>query len=331
MQTTRAPSPRYKRPTTRPRVELTADDDALLWAVYRHEIIDAHTLRRLFAERSAQHFSRRLKRLFDAELLERLGQQSEGMRRYLGGSRPIAYALAREGGRYLRREHGVPIAAERMRQRNRELRGQNIRHGVATSRFMVSLELASRQRDGLTFLSQHEIVPRQGDTQHITLPKTLQTTVDWHGYREHEGTRPDRVCGLRYGNREPGKEHAYFMVEIDQGTETITPGARKVRSRSFWRDSSILRKLVVYAHAFRNGAHRETFGIDAFRVLIVTSTGERVRRMQECYQEHLASGGGRVPPGLFLFTDWETLAAHQDDALAVPWERADEKVVSLET
>ena len=100
---------------------------------------------------------------------------------------------------------------------------------------------------------------------------------------------------------------------MDEGTETIVPGEARMREPSFWRDTSLLRKFVIYASAFETKAHTAAFGIPVFRVLTVTTTPGRAEAMQYDCKTHLP----HIRPGLLLFTDWQTIAAESDGLLDV--------------
>ncbi|WP_436644543.1 replication-relaxation family protein [Microbaculum sp. FT89] len=320
MATVRAPSPRFKRPKARPNVQLTEDDLAILWQVYRHRVIDAESIRSLFPNRSEQQLTRRLRALYDAQFLDRPRQQNS-TRRQVAGSSPMVYALDREGARLLRDEHGAIVGSDRWAQKNRELRGHNIEHALETTRFMVGLEQAVRRRPALELIHFDEILhgaPRQR-TSARRQDTTIRTRMDWHGYGEEEGTAPDQIFGLRYLDKPDGQNRRFLFLEIDRGTETILPGERKLKSRSFFRDTSVMRKFVVYAQAFRNEAHKDTFGIPVFQVLTVTTNPARVIEMQRAFEQHLAVRPYVVKPGLFLFTDFETIARHDGDLLSVPY------------
>ncbi len=233
----------------------------------------------------------------------------------------MVYALDREGARLLRDQHGVIVGGDRWAQKNCELRGHNIEHALETTRFMVALERAVRARPELELMYFDEIMrhaPR-AKTIRVRHDTTIRTRMDWHGYREEEGTAPDQIFGLRYHNQPEGQNRRFLFLEMDRGTETILPGERKLKSRSFFRDTSVMRKFVVYAQAFRNQAHREAFGIPVFQVLTVTTNPGRVLEMQRAYEAHLAVRPFMVKPGLFLFTDFETIARHNGDLLSVPY------------
>jgi hypothetical protein len=302
MITTRAPSPRFKRPADQPRLQLTEDDDQILFHVFRHRIINSALIYALFPARSKQKLSRRLQALWQAGYLDRPVQQME--RVHVGdGSAPLIYTLDRFGAERLRDRYGVDTSPGRWRQKNREIRGRSIQHALSTTRFMVEVEVAARQHGEVSLLHTDEVFARFKTEQSFQpgARLTLRSKVDWHGYRGEEGTAPDRLFALE---RPEGLQ--VFLLEIDQGTETIEPGEHRVRSRSFFRDTSLLRKFVVYANAFKARTHRQQYGVPSFRVLTVTTNRGRVEQMQATYQKHLSREPHGVNPGLFLFTDWQT-------------------------
>ena len=112
---------------------------------------------------------------------------------------------------------------------------------------------------------------------------------------------------------------------MDEGTETVVPGETRLREPSFWRDTSLLRKFVIYASAFETKAHVAAFNIPVFRVLTVTTKPGRAEAMREACRVHL----NHVRPGLFLFADWQSLNAHRDSLLRFPLVDTVERTIKL--
>lgn len=319
---------RYKRSDDHPTISLTADDDAILLHVFRHRLIDAAQLRQLFPLRSAQKLGRRLRELYDAGYIDRPPQQRERPRRPGGGSWPEVYALDREGAARVRAAHR-PVTLNGWKQKNREVRGSSIEHALSTTRFLVDIESAIRTH-GRVALVHGEQVPRKDLSAVGALPTSAQAIaaeITWNGHNSREGTAPDRVFGLHHPDNEPGQQHMYFFLEIDQGTETIEPAARKLRQRSFFRDSSLLRKFVVYTSAYRQKSYQERFNFKSFRVLTVTTSPDRTARMQATIRQHLVQDQLSAPPGLFLFTDWQSWAGR--DARSVPCVDVNGRMIDL--
>ena len=308
MTATRAPSPRFKRPDTEEGISLTQDDQGILMSIYRHRVIDSSSIYALNSHRSKQVISRRLRRLWLNEFVDRPVQQNLKMS-LKAGSDHLAYAIGREGARYLREARGLDVSPSRWTQKNAALRPQTIQHQLSTSRFMVRMATSASGSLDAKMLYADEFVElaKKGGERLAGLPNILRTRIRWYGETTEQGTAPDEIFAIDING-----ERQVIFLEIDEGTETVEPNDRKVRSPHFWNDTSILRKMAIYAAAFREGTHRHTFGIHAFRVLFVTTSEARAQTMQATYQRHLAAGDLTAPAGLFLFTDWASVADSQD-------------------
>ena len=326
MATLRAPSPRFRTDDPAPTVHLQPDDIEILWHVFCNRVIDAKSIYALFPNRSEQVISRRLNRLRKGPrpYLNRLPQAMNRLQ-LRKGSDPQVYAIATLGAQALRLHRGVELPEHRWAQKNKELKPITIQHDVATSRFMARLRRDAVLAGGdvrLLYQQEFEVKGKSGDTvKHGGLKNTLRTMIgDWHGYRGEQGTAPDRIFAFSANGR-----RNYFFLEMDEGTETIVPGETRLREASFWRDTSLLRKFVIYANAHDTRAHEAAFGIPVFRVITVTTKPARVEAMQEACRTHLPL----LRPGLFLFTDWSSLALYRDDLTLFPFLDSSNREVSL--
>ena len=311
MATLRAPSPRFRTDDPAPVIHLQEDDIEILWHVYCNRVIDAKSLYSLFPNRSEQVISRRLNRLRKGQrpYLHRLPQAMNRLQ-LRNGSDPQVYAIATLGAQALRFHRGIALPEHRWAQKNRELKPSTIQHDVATSRFMARLRRdAMLAGGGVKVLYQQEFGAGTGGSAKLGgLKNTLRTAVtNWHGYRGEQGTAPDRIFAFTNGDT-----RQYFFLEIDEGTETIVPGESRLREPSFWRDTSVLRKFVIYASAFETKAHQAAFNIPVFRVITVTTKLGRMAAMQDACRTHLK----HVRPGLFLFADWQSLGSHPASVLS---------------
>ena len=227
----------------------------------------------------------------------------------------MVYALTNRGAQALNENREMNIPTTRWRSKNDALKTNTIQHELSTSKFMARAWRDAAASNGkVTLQYQHEVLAEFAPNREPApgLPNTLRTRIDnWYGYRGFEGTAPDRIFSYTAG----GRRHFIFL-EIDEGTETIAPRQEKLRQNSFWRDTSVLRKFVIYASAFATKAHVDEFGIPVFRVLTVTRGGSRMRSMQEACQIHLSN----VRPGLLLFTVWRRLDAALFDLFELPLE-----------
>lgn len=326
MTTSRARSPRFTRPETRPTIQLTDDDVALFWHLYRHRVLDSRLIYALFPTRSEEKLSKRLRRLWAAEYLERVDRDNLRLRQR-NGSDHFVYALAREGGKALLAQGDLDFDPYRLKQKNRELHPLSIQHMLQTARFMVELEVSARAHGNARVIHFDEIgrANPKAKRRRTGLPYTLRSEVEWKGVQSEQGTAPDQIFAIEIDG-----ERQYIFLEIDQGTETIEPGGRRQQGETFWHNTSILRKFLIYAHAFRTQAHKEQFGLPVFRVLTVTTSRERSEAMRELYPKYLARRQQLAPPGLLLFTDWQTVSEHNGSLLDLGLTNAVGKQISFD-
>jgi hypothetical protein len=295
--------------------EFTDDDLALVDYVSQLRLIDSNSLVSLFPDRSSQHLKRRLKLLFENGFLYRPAQQ-QIRHETIAGSFPKIYALDRKGAKLINDRLGRQVRVDHWLQKNRGIKWWNIEHTLSTAQFQAQLMAAIGRQDELSLLTFDDILAQHAPekTKRSRQPGRFRTPVTWHGRQSEEGIAPDRIFGVQA----PDNDNFIFF-ENDQGTETIEPSVTRQRSPLFFQHSSILRKLVVYANAFQAMAHRDHFGILAFRVVTVTTTQQRAENMAQVCAAHVCSGAHSVRPGLFLFTDRETLSEHDNNPLAVPY------------
>lgn len=294
------------------------DDDDILFHIYRHRLIDADMLRALLPHRSEQGLGRRLNKLRLAHYIDRPRQQTEKPRTE-GGSDPAIYALDYRGAERLRDVHGSSVVTSGWKQKNAEIRGRSIQHTLNTTRFLVDATVAACQHGAVSLIHSDQI-PQRGKNAGLVIPNSNQaiySQVDWNGHFGRRGTSPDSLFALEYSDREDGKNRYYIFLETDQGTETVVPNARKLKSKSFFSDSSILKKLVIYAAIFNSQSHKERFRFNRFRVLFVTTTPKRSTLMQAAYREYLVRGSLNVRPDVFLFTDWQTWSKRKNAEFVV--------------
>lgn len=323
---TRARYRKYELPAEAPNIAPTADDDLILLEVYRHDIIDAKTIYTLLAPRSEDKLRRRLRKLHLNQYLQRLAQV-EQIHVAGGGSLPIAYTLGTTGLARLKARYGLAAKFDRYRDREKA-KAQHVEHALEQTRFLVSCRKSAEQHEEVEYLYPDQIYAAYAPKllERVTPPSVLTARVNWQGYQESEGTIPDGLFMLRYRDEPEGRNRRSIFLEIDRGTETIDVGDRKQKTLKFWKDTSLLRKFIVYSHAFQQRVHERDFGIPTFQVLTVTTSRDRVKRMQAMYQKRLAVRPYSVRPIRFLFTDFATVAKHQHDILTVPFEDGEGKV-----
>lgn len=322
----RAKTQRFSRPEEARAIEVTEDDISLLWHIFRHRVIDSRSLYALFPSRSNQVISRRLRRLWENDFVDRPLAQNRAVL-HTKGSPNVVYAIAKEGARLLRDQFDAPILPARWKLKNKKLKPLSIQHHLSITRFMVYMAVAAQEHVSASIEYADTLLRDSKQTKRASagLNNTLRTRVLWYGTSTEQGTAPDQIFAVTING-----ETQNIFLEIDEGTETVEPGAQKLRTERFWRETSFLRKMAIYAAAFRLGAHKREFGLPVFRVLTVTTSTERITTMQEAYKKHLAQGDTKTPPGLFLFADWPSIEAHEGSLFALPLVNAAGRAVTLE-
>jgi hypothetical protein len=115
------------------------------------------------------------------------------------------------------------------------------------------------------------------------------------------GMIPDYAFALRGLD---GKQRSY-LVEVDQGTMPI--------ERASLDQTSVIRKLLAYEAGRREHLHQKQFGWKNFRVLILTSSAERVKNIARAIE---GTPVLKASP-LFLLSDYSALAS--EDFFAHEW------------
>jgi len=308
----------------RPGIKIMPADIEIMRHIFRYRVLESDVLYRLMPQRSEQTINRRLHKLYHNEYIDRpLAQR--GANKLTPGSSNIAHTIDNLGAREIQPHLPFDISPSRWKQKNLKLTPYYIDHTLDITKFVAGLNVATQGREEVTLRYLDEFIdPAIAKNRRPGLFNTLRANVNWIPAGIKEGTAADAIVELRDSHQQT------LFIEIDRGTETIEPSKRRRQSPKFWRDTSILRKLLIYSAAFRSQAHTKQLGLERFRVLTITTTPGRVEEMQACYQRHLADGPNRVPPGLFLFSDWETLAA-AEDYLTAPYQKANGKPLSLLT
>ncbi|MEA2839103.1 MAG: hypothetical protein QOF41_433 [Methylobacteriaceae bacterium] len=111
-----------------------------------------------------------------------------------------------------------------------------------------------------------------------------------------------RTCGVIpdgfFGQFIADETESYFMYEKDRGEMPI------MRYKSLY-GTYVAKKLLTYYEASRQGRHLQELGIPNFRVLMETTTPDRVEQMLRAIEGFTNGQGSNI----FLFVDQATLGA----------------------
>ncbi len=299
MAEVRASYPRFKRAGGVPNIELTDDDLEILRHVHRHRFIRADDLQRLLDHRSRDKLSRRLTWLYRNRYLDRPIAQIDRFTE--GGSRSLVYGLDSAGARILKERLGVRVGPTDWRARNRTYTRENLDHTLATTEYMVGLELACRANDDVRLIRLEEILEDAPEaTRRSPFPGRWPVPVQWSLAKAEVHLAPDAIFGLRVERAGEPTRRSYVFLEVDRGTMTIAPAKRVQESDAFLYRATILRKLLAYAESYRLALHVEHLGIPAARVLFLTTSLVRAEAMRRAAQGVVVGPLG-LPAGLFLF------------------------------
>ena len=204
----------------------------------------------------------------------------------------MVYGLGRRGAQALR-DHSVDADASDWTERNKRAGAQFIEHTLAIADFMVSLEIACRERNDLKLLYERDILAVAPErTQKMREPLRLAVP----GLSNKMGISsviPDGLFGLLF----PDQTAVYFLLEIDRGSMPVV--------RSNFDRSSYNRKLLIYWEAWKKKIHAEQFGVSQFRVLTITSSNKRIDNMLTAVDVITQGKGSNV----FVFCDQSQLSS----------------------
>jgi hypothetical protein len=289
----------FARPEVPREISITDRHVELLKNLARFRLCSASQLAALDGG-SAQKVERALLALWENGYVERPAAQAS-TRRIEPGSQSLVYGLARKGAGYLRR-HGFDVSRPLLDgiDKQKAAGWRFIAHSIGVAEFFVRLELAIRHCPDLQLLERSDIL--DGAPRAVQRVK-LDARIAIGGSYRRCAVVPDGLFGLRF--LEEGEE-SYFMYEKDRGEMPVT------RYRNQY-GTFFAKKMATYLEASRQQKHVSELGIPNFRVLVETTTPERVEQMIEAQRE-LTDGRGS---NIFLFIDQETLLA--SDPLSASW------------
>jgi hypothetical protein len=283
----------FERPAEPRALNLTQRHLKLLEHLARLRLASAEQLAALDGG-SGQKVLRSLRVLWEHEYVERLlGQVAT--RILYKGSLPIIYGLTRPGA-WLLRKHGYDVRRRVLYEtdKQRQAGWRFIEHRMDITEFMVRLELACRDRQGLELVERKDILENAPKTRRDRRVR-LTAKVGVGDTRQRLSVDPDEIFGLRSAG---AIEASYFMFERDRGEMPIQ--RRRSKDQTYYA-----KKMLIYYEANRVGEYIQELGISNFRVATVTTSPKRVNQMIEA-QKEMTNGRGS---NMFLFIDDASLLA----------------------
>jgi len=279
---------RLKRGKTRP-IELTERDKVILLSLYKYRFLSTDHLQALTDTHSRWGMNKRLRLLYDHKYIDKPKAQRALFSH--AEKRPTIYALGNKGADTLAHQFNIPMPQSvYWTEKNRRVREKHIEHTLGISDFMVSVEMACKQAGNIRLMDRDEILARSPEqTKRVEYPFRWKTNILHGGQRHDIAIVPDYIFGLHYEDKPEGKNRSFFFVEIDRGTMPIV--RRDIKQTSF------LRKMQSYEDSWNRKLPKQRFDINAFRVLTLTTSNDRIQTMVEAYKTEL----NQVPAGVFLF------------------------------
>ncbi len=249
---------------TRPGPIVTERDRSILRSLAEYRLLTSEQLERLHFQ-SAQTALRRLRRLEQAGLVVR--RRSDGVPTQIISLSPLGVAT-------LNTNATPGVGAALARRRPIALPGTYfLRHQLEVNDFRIGVVLSAGQRPDVELLNVIADTDRTAVAAAMQPRALLAETVAFSGEpAEHITHTPDLAFAMRRGERQ-----AFFLVEIDRGTEVVGDPKRGVGL--FVR--FYLRALVSGSFDGLRARLGLPEGLRGFRVLVVTTSTARVQAIRD--------------------------------------------------
>lgn len=280
--------PRFKRATTVRNITISERDHEIIRLTHRYRFLrSTHILALVHGSR--QQLLRRLQLLFHHGYLARPRMQIDYYG--TGGSQPIVYGLGNKGAKLLQEKLGIKLPHLRWNEKNQDIRKPFLAHALAVTDAMAALELGIRARHDINLTWHDHFQDRKNKPGPWKWRVRLNAKVTL-------GIVPDRVFSIDVKMPDGRTSRSFFFLEADRGTMPVV--------RKHLIQTSMHRKFLAYHATWRDEVHKTQFGIDRFRVLIVTTSAARMAKLIDSCQ-NLPRG-----LGLFLFSECAAVTGHSD-------------------
>jgi len=287
--------PRFKRANSPPPILLTRRDAEIIRHVHTHRFLRSDHISALIGG-STQPILRRLHLLYHNGYLDRPPAQIDYF--HEGGSNKAVYGLANRGADLLQKRFGIARPRLDWTAKNQSVKSIFLQHTLAVADVLVGLERACRRNPQVRFVPREQLAAFQAAAP--LTPFQWRVTVHLDSETRNLGVAPDAVFALRFADRRPPQETAYFFLEADRAT-------MPVRRRNL-RQTSLFQKLLAYYGTWQQCLHQQIFNFPRFRVLVVTSTRERAENI---FAANRVFNGGKGS-ALFLFAHSATISSSTD-------------------
>lgn len=231
--------------------------------------------------------------------------------RRVKGSLPKIYALSNSGADLLADVHDLERGRIDWHQKNQAFKDPQLLHTLARADVLVPLEVHARASGDVRFIETDALMAAAPEaTRAQTNPYIWRVSRrNDKGRDDRLSATPDKFFALELLWRPEGRNRRHFLLEADRAK---MPNER----RTLTRQSSIIKKIIVFGEAFKQELHKKRYHIASFRVLIATTSRSRIKNMLSIVKALVEERGYRSD--LFYFNDFETLA-QADNSLLTPW------------
>lgn len=286
-------NPRFKKPDTNLRINLTKRTLERLFSAWRFGLLDENHLKKIL--NGYGRASHRELELSKAGLIYHPEAQIP-LRAVCTGIEWIT-ALTTKGADILA-ANGFRIDPTLHRERYRRHHSfKAILHDLNRTDYLVELDTAVRmvtEQSGLQMRHQ-DLLFGKPYTEVISFPSMAQ----WKREYRPITVEPDGFFCLTLPNLPADRSEKFFALEIDQDTES------NVRHKKFWEQKSILKTMIAYGEAHKRGIVDEKLGLSNLRTIFVTTTERHIANIiKEAGSRYIAQG---YSPNACLFVSREKL------------------------
>jgi len=274
-------------------IEIQQRDAQIVKLAWEFRFITSEQIHALIGG-SKQGILRRLKYLFHHSYLDRPINQIT-FSNLIHGHKSMVYALGDRGAELLTERFNIDHGKVMFSKKNREVKERFIQHAIMLSHIRTCLTVALKKIPGTDLLFW---VPENSGK--------LKDSVygSENGKQKRLIIMPDGFFCIR-----DKKGEMYFFVEADRSTMS---------------NDRFNNKIDAYWQWWRQGGCRKKLGVENFRVLTITLSGQRRDNLAKTAQRAIEKGGGYMfwfgcikdidlgKPGTVLGNIWKT--AEQKDA-----------------
>ena len=231
------------------------------------------------------------------------------------GNVSLVHSITRKGMRLLA-DNGIP-ADPRLdwTTKNTGNTALFLAHALQVSETMLAFRLAMPTDASLRLIDHNELLPSFSDAaRESEFPYRLVVTLQEDRKPFTFRVIPDRLFSITGGNAQRWN----FALEIDRGTESLTPRSKKLSAKSTFR-----KKIAGYFHAWQHSKHTEMWNFQSFRCLTITTSDARIDHMIDVQRDVT----GDTAAGLFLYSTRERLDEH--GVLGPAWRSSKEDGIML--